>query len=95
MIDEILTCGFPTKWSKWTAVLTLFVTSLAYNAPSLLPQTWLPNSQEQIFLIRLLLSETILLLGSFAVIILVVIAHNAKDVTVNVEISELNDDKKH
>lgn len=93
-LNDLLTCGLPTKWSRSIALLTLSLTIFAYNAPSHLPETWLPSSKEQIFLIQLLLSETVLLLGSFAVIVLVVRAHNAKDVTVSVNISGLHDEEK-
>lgn len=86
-----LTDGLPTRWSKAIAVLTLTLTVFAYNVPSHIPEKWLPNSPEQIFLIRLLLSETILLLGSFVVIFLVVLEHKHLMSTHAGEIAALNE----
>jgi hypothetical protein len=67
--------GLPTKWSRWCMVSTIVLALFAYSVPSHLPQTWLPNSPEQIFLIQLLLSETVLLLGTFTTLLLVVLFH--------------------
>jgi hypothetical protein len=67
--------GLPTKWSRWCMGLTLVLSVTAYNVPSHLPQTWIPNSPEQIFLIQLLLSVTVLLLGTFVTLLLVISFH--------------------
>ena len=92
-MHEILTGGLPTKWSKAIAGMTLIATPSVYNVPSLLPLTWLPNSPEQIFLIRLLLSVSTLLLGSWIVLLLVVRAfHNLASQHV-VEIEKLKANK--
>lgn len=69
---NLLTDGLPTTWSKAIAALTLSTAPLAYKTPSVFPEAWLPNSPEQIFLIRLLLSETSLLIGSLFTFFLVV-----------------------
>ncbi len=68
--SELLADVIPTKWSQAIVVLTVGLIPLAYNAPSLLPPTWLPSSSEQIFLIRLLLSALSAFLGSLVLLIL-------------------------
>ena len=68
----LLTDWLPTTWSKAIAALTLGTAPLAYKTPSVFPESWLPNSPEQILLIRLLLSETSLLIGSLFTFLLVV-----------------------
>lgn len=78
-----LTDGLPTKWAKAIAALTLLLTVFAYNVPSHIPEKWLPNSPEQIFLIRLLLSETVLLLGLFVVVLLVIYEYKNQIFAIN------------
>ena len=74
--SDPLVGAIPTKWSRWCMGLTTALTIFAYTVPSHLPQKWLPNSEEQVFLIRLLLSETTLLLGSLVTLFLIVLAYN-------------------
>src|SRR5687768_13408955 len=83
-LSDLLADVIPTKWSRAIAVLTLGLIPLAYNAPSLLPPAWLPNSPEQIFLIRLLLS------GTFITLVLVVRAYNALVKSHATEIEAIN-----
>ena len=87
-IHEIITGGLPNKRSKAIAALTLLAIPAAYNAPSLLPLTWLPNSPEQVFLIRLLLSALSALLGTLLVLILVVRAYHAQVIKHLAELEE-------
>ena len=95
-LADLLANVIPTKWSQASAVVTLVITPLAYNAPSHLPPTWLPNSLEQIFLIRLLLSETTLLLGSLLTLGIVIYAHNecVKRKDIKNAITEPNDNQR-
>ena len=69
--SDLLANVIPTKWSQVTAALTLLAIPSAYNAPSLLPPTWLPNSPEQVFLIRLLLSALTGWAGSLLTLLLI------------------------
>ena len=69
---SLLTDSLPTIWSKAIAVLTLGITPLVYKMPFFFQAAWLPNSPEKIFLIQLLLSETVLLIGASGTFFLVV-----------------------
>lgn len=62
----------PTKWSALLAKATVVLSASAAGLPSLLPISYLPESPEQIFLLRLLLLLLSALVGSLAVLILVV-----------------------
>lgn len=76
-LDTFLEDVLPTKWSRRLAVATIALATGAYNLPSILPSSWLPNSQEQIFLLRVMLLETTALLGAFVVIVLLVVEVHA------------------
>ena len=89
--QDYLTDGLPTKLSKALAVLTLVSIPSAYNFPSLLPLTLLPNSPEQVFLVRLLLSVSSLALGSLLVLVLVVRAYHAQAIK---HLAELEDERE-
>lgn len=75
-VSELLNDAIPTTWSKAIAAMTLLAIPAAYNFPSILPPTYLPTSQEQVFLIRLLLSALLAFLGTFVTLFLVVRAYN-------------------
>lgn len=75
-LSELLADAIPTPWSKAIAALTLLAVPAAYNFPSILPSTYLPTSQEQVFLIRLLLSSLSALSCVFIVLILVIRAYH-------------------
>jgi len=62
----------PTKWSRRLAVATCVVAAAAFGVPSLLPQSYLPASPEQVFLLRLFLLLLVSLVGSLAVLVLVI-----------------------
>lgn len=62
----------PTKWSRWIAGSSILLSAAAYNLPSLLPESVLTMQPLTLFLLKLLLSATTLLLGSLVVLILVV-----------------------
>jgi len=72
--DDLL----PTKWSRRLAVATVLVAAAAYTGPSLLPNTYLPTSTEQLFLVRLLLCVSVALIGTLLVLVLVVRSHSAQ-----------------
>jgi hypothetical protein len=71
-ISELLADGLPTTLSKAIAVALPVVITAAYNFPSIFPSTWISTSQEQLFLVRLLLSGTSLLIGTLIILFLVV-----------------------
>ena len=68
----------PTKWSRRVAFATVAASGFAYYMPSLLPSSFLPSSQEQVFLIKLLLLLLVACVGSLIVIFLVVRAYHAQ-----------------
>ena len=67
----------PTKWSRWTAGSSILLSVVAYNLPSLLPESVLAIQPLTLFLVKLLLSISTLLLGSLVTLALVVRAYNA------------------
>ena len=68
----------PTKWSRRVAFAAVAASGFAYYLPSLLPGSFLPASQEQVFLIRLLLLLFVAFVGSLIVLFLVVRAYRAQ-----------------
>ena len=63
--------ALPTKWSRRLSGWTLPVAALAYSLPTYLPSGYLPSSPVETFLLRLVLALSTLLLGSLAVLVLV------------------------
>ena len=63
-----------TKWILWSSI---GLSAILYKFYPDLPKSWLPRTEEVYFLTRLLLSGSILLLGSVSLIILLVF-HNRK-----------------
>lgn len=66
----------PTKWSRWSAGSSLPLAVAAYNLPSLLPLSWQTTEPLTLFLVKLLLLVSTLLLGAFITLLLVVRAYN-------------------
>ena len=62
----------PTKWSRRVALATIVIAGAAFGVPSILPQSYLPESQEEIFLLRIILLLLVAFVGTFAVLCLVV-----------------------
>ena len=78
----------PTKWSGRLAWATVVVASSAYSLPSFLPDSFLPQSPEQIFLLRLVLLLLSTTIGALSVLVTVVKAYNALKAS-NVSVSKL------
>ncbi len=62
----------PTKWSRRAALATIVIAGAAFGVPSILPQSYLPESQEEIFLLRIILLLFVALVGTLVVLFLVV-----------------------
>ena len=73
-LDDLL----PTKWSRRLALATIGASGVAYSLPSFLPASFLPQSQEQIFLLRIVLLLLLALIGSLFTLVLVVRAYNTQ-----------------
>lgn len=71
----------PTKWSRRWAVVTVLASCGAYSMPSLLPELFLPSSQQQLFLLRLVLFLLVACVGLLIVLFLVVRAYHTQAVT--------------
>jgi hypothetical protein len=74
--EDWLTDLLPTKWSQRLAVVTIAVAGSAYSLPSILPDSYLPESPEQKFLLRLVLLLLATTIGTISILITVVRAHN-------------------
>lgn len=68
----ILEDWLPTKWSRWVAVLTPMLATGGLLLPNFLNTIDLPLSKEASLLIRISLSLTPLLVGTFLILLLVV-----------------------
>jgi hypothetical protein len=66
----------PTKWSGRLAWATIVVAGSAFGLPSILPDSFLPKSPEQIFLLRLVLLLLSTTIGTIAILIVVVKEYN-------------------
>lgn len=75
----------PGAWSKVLFVLSPALSTVLYTRFPDLPSSWLPTSEPEKFLIRILLSGSILLLGSVSLVITLV-HHNRK---IQSELSDL------
>ncbi|WP_077730036.1 hypothetical protein [Methylocaldum sp. 14B] len=73
-LDDLL----PTKWSRRLALATIAASGAAYSLPSFLPASYLPQSQEQVFLLRLVLLLLLALVGSLFTLALVAHAYHAQ-----------------
>ena len=62
-LKDFIIGELPTKLSKAIALLTPLSAYGVYKFLPNLPQTWLPSSPEQMFLIRLLLAVGVLFIG--------------------------------
>ena len=62
----------PTKWSRRVALATIGIAGGAFGVPSILPQSYLPESQEEIFLLRIILFLFVAVIGIVVVLSLVV-----------------------
>ncbi len=67
----------PGALPKWILGLSMLLSQVLYNLFPDLPKSWLPQTEEQTFLTRLLLSGSILLFGSVSLVILLM-KHNRK-----------------
>jgi hypothetical protein len=79
----------PTKWSRRLAVATVAAAGAAFGVPSLLPQSYLPASPEQVFLFRLVLLLLVALVGSLTVLVLVVREFNSQSLKHKADIEAL------
>ena len=70
--DDELVALLPTKWSRWTAGSSILLSIATYNLPSILPLSGQATLPLTLFLMKLSLSMSVLLLGSLIVLILVV-----------------------
>lgn len=68
----------PTKWSRRVAFATIVIAGAAFGVPSVLPQSYLPESQEKIFLLKIILLLLVAFVGTLAVLILVVREFNVQ-----------------
>jgi len=66
----------PTKWSQRLVVVTIAAAGGAYSLPGILPESFLPKSPEQMFLLRLVLLLLSTTIGTILILIAVVKAHN-------------------
>ena len=89
LADAWLEDLLPTKWSRRLALATLAAAGAAFGVPSLLPQSYLPASPEQVFLLRLLLLLLAALVGSLAVLVLIVREFNSQSAKHEAEIEAL------
>jgi hypothetical protein len=67
----------PSTRSKFIAAVSVALTTLVYVAFKELPSSWLPTSESEAFLFRLLITETIALIGVVATLISVVCDYRA------------------
>jgi len=74
--DSILEEWLPTKWSRWIGGLTPSLATGGIFLPNFLQKIDIHPTSEQTLLIRLSLPPTILFLGSF--IILLIVVHHYK-----------------
>jgi len=83
-LDDLL----PTKWSRRLALATIGASGVAYSLPSFLPASFLPQSPEQIFLLRLVLLLLSALVGSLVTLFLVIRAYNKQKIQHAVELQK-------
>jgi hypothetical protein len=60
----------PDSLPRWILGLSILLASVLYKFYPDLPKSWLPQTEEVYFLTRLLLSGSVLLLGSVSLVIL-------------------------
>ncbi|MCK9418103.1 MAG: hypothetical protein M0R70_01850 [Nitrospirae bacterium] len=60
----------PDSLPRWILGLSILIASVLYKFYPDLPKSWLPQTEEVYFLTRLLLSGSVLLLGSVSLVIL-------------------------
>lgn len=61
----------PTKWSRRVGLATIMIAGAAFGAPSILPKSYLPDSPEEIFLLRIILVLFVAFIGTLTVLGLV------------------------
>ena len=88
-LDDLL----PTKWGRRVALAAIMLSGSSYYLPSLLPSSFLPDSEEQVFFIRLVLSLSVLIIGSLIVIFIVVRAFHAQAAAHKLQLESINKNK--
>ena len=62
----------PTKWSRRVVFATIVIAGGAFSVPSIIPPSYLSESQEEIFLLRIILLLFVAFIGTVVVLFLIV-----------------------